>query len=246
AVLMRPGYLGYAYTYTMCYANQHRPWVLGHLWSLSVEEQFYLLWPVALVLGFAWRKRIGFAVLLLAPLARLLFWRAGMHEIDEYFPAVADCLMMGCLLAMYRPQLSKRAGWMQGPWAFGLLALLMFGSQFLLWRVRSEIFFGGLVPLSIAAFLFVAVERADWFLNNRVMNFFGVLSYSLYLWQQPFVNRNRVDWWTAFPTNLLLTLALALVSYFCVEKPFLGLVRHRGATRSQSTMEHAVAESTGD
>jgi peptidoglycan/LPS O-acetylase OafA/YrhL len=246
ALVANPGFLAYAYTYTMCYASQHRPWLLGHLWSLSVEEQFYLLWPIALALGFAWRRRIGLAVLLLAPIARLLFWTAGMHEIDEYFPAVADCLMMGCLLAMYQPQMRQRARWLQGPWVFGILALLMFGSQFLLWRVRLEIFLGGLIPLSIAAFLFAAVERADWFLNNRFMNFFGVLSYSLYLWQQPFLNRNRADWWTTFPLNLLLALGLALMSYFWVEKPFLGLVRHRAATPSRSFGKDAIAEPTGD
>src|SRR5215469_8527111 len=84
ALVVHPGYLLYAYTYTMCYAGQARPWVLGHLWSLSVEEQFYLLWPAALVLGFAVRRRIGWTVVALAPIARLAFWIAGKHDIDEY------------------------------------------------------------------------------------------------------------------------------------------------------------------
>lgn len=224
-LVVHPGYLGYAYTYTMCYASQARPWTLGHLWSLSVEEQFYLVWPAALVLGFAYRRQIGFAVLILAPLARLLFWISGKHEIDEYFPAVADSLMMGCLLAMYRDTLRRRVRWLTHPAVFGALALLTLFSQYLLPWVRLQIFFGGLVPFIIALFLFSAMERADGFLNNRVTSVLGVLSYSLYLWQQPFLNRNSQGWWAAFPLNLLLAIGCAVVSYYVVEKPFLGMYR---------------------
>src|ERR1700724_1408201 len=68
------GYLGYAYSYTMCYAGQGRPWLLGHLWSLSVEEQFYLLWPFALALAFSMRRRVAIVVMFAAPIARLTFW----------------------------------------------------------------------------------------------------------------------------------------------------------------------------
>jgi peptidoglycan/LPS O-acetylase OafA/YrhL len=225
ALIAHPGYLGYAYTYTMCYASQARPWVLGHLWSLSVEEQFYLVWPAALVLGFAYRRQVGVAVFFLAPLARLLFWISGRHEIDEYFPAVADSLMMGCLLAMCQETLRTRIRWLTHPAVFGVLGLLTLFSEHLLPRVRLQIFFGGLVPLIITLFLFSAMERADGFLNNRVTGFLGVLSYSLYLWQQPFLNRNSHQWWTAFPLNLLLAFACAVASYYLVERPFLGMYR---------------------
>jgi peptidoglycan/LPS O-acetylase OafA/YrhL len=227
AIVARPGYLVYAYTYMMCYASQARPWVLGHLWSLSVEEQFYLVWPGALILGFRWRKSIGFAVLLLAPLARFLFWQAGMHEIDEYFPAVADSLIMGCLLAFYREPLKLRFPWLTKTAVFAVLGLLVLFSSHLLPKVRLQIAFGGIVPLIIALFLFSAIERADWFLNNPLTKALGILSYSLYLWQQPFLNRNVHTWWTAFPVNILLALLCALGSYWVVERPFLTLFHSR-------------------
>ena len=198
AIVARPGYLTYAYTYTMCYASQARPWVLGHLWSLSVEEQFYLLWPAALVIGFRVRRTVGFAVLLLAPLARLLFWQHGQHNIDEYFPAVADSLMMGCLLAFYRETLRRKAAWLRNPVVFAVLGLLIMFSDHLLPRVRLQIFLGGLTPLVIALFLFSAIERADWILNNRVTRTVGILSYSIYLWQQPFLNRMSHGSWAEF------------------------------------------------
>src|SRR5665213_127722 len=225
AVVAHPGYLAYAYTYTMCYASQARPWLLGHLWSLSVEEQFYLLWPAALVLGWTYRRRVGIAILLLAPVARLLFWHAGLHEIAEYFPAVADSLMMGCLLAFYQGSIRKKFRWLSRPEVFVVLGLLTLFSQHLLPRVRLQIAFGGLIPFIIALFLYSSMERADWFLNNRVTSFLGILSYSLYLWQQPFLDRRSDQWWTAFPVNLLLALACAVGSYYVVERPFLRIGR---------------------
>jgi peptidoglycan/LPS O-acetylase OafA/YrhL len=50
-----------------------------------------------------------------------------------------------------------------------------------------------------------------------------VLSYSLDLWQQPFLNRHSDAWVNAFPQNLVFALAAALLSYFVVERAFLGL-----------------------
>jgi peptidoglycan/LPS O-acetylase OafA/YrhL len=237
AVIFKPGYLLWAYTYTMCYAGQARPWVLGHLWSLSVEEQFYLLWPAIMVLGFAWRKQAGIVILLLAPVARLLFWNAGMHDIDEYFPAVADNLMMGCLLAFFYPALRQRFAWLTRPAVFALLGILTVFSPHLLPRVRLEIAFGGLIPFIIALFIFAAIERADWFLNNRLTGALGVLSYSLYLWQQLFLDRRQHTWWTAFPVNLLLALACAVASYYVVERPFLGMFRGTGRKTPDSHLK---------
>jgi peptidoglycan/LPS O-acetylase OafA/YrhL len=106
-----------------------------------------------------------------------------------------------------------------------VLGLVMLFSQHLLSRVWAQILFGGVVPLIIGLFLYASMERADWFLNNRVTSFLGVLSYSLYLWQQPFVNRNSDGWWAAFPVNLLLALACAMGSYYIVERPFLRMGR---------------------
>jgi peptidoglycan/LPS O-acetylase OafA/YrhL len=224
AILHYPlGYLRYAYTYTMCYAGQGRPWVLGHLWSLSVEEQFYLFWPLAMAFAFSWRRKAGIAVLLGAPIARLLFWQMGMRDIDEYFPAVADNLAAGCLLACYRSELLLRAPILTRTYVFLPLVALALATPLIALRVREYILLGGLIPILIAVCLFAATERADWALNNRLTGLIGLLSYSLYLWQQPFLNRNSEHWWTAFPVNILLALRCAGASYLLVEKPFLRL-----------------------
>ena len=62
-------------------------------------------------------------------------------------------------------------------------------------------------------------------LNHPWLAFLGVLSYSLYLWQQPFLNRLGTSWINAFPVNVLLAMAAGLISYYAVERPLLNLRR---------------------
>jgi peptidoglycan/LPS O-acetylase OafA/YrhL len=62
-------------------------------------------------------------------------------------------------------------------------------------------------------------------LNWKPIEFVGVLSYSLYLWQQLFLNRDSSAWACTFPQNLLFAVATALGSYFLLEKPLLKLRR---------------------
>jgi len=69
------------------------------------------------------------------------------------------------------------------------------------------------------------------FLNWKPVALIGVLSYSLYLWQQIFLNPNSTAWVNTFPQNLIFAAAAAVTSYFLIEKPLLGL-RHRLHVRS--------------
>jgi peptidoglycan/LPS O-acetylase OafA/YrhL len=59
--------------------------------------------------------------------------------------------------------------------------------------------------------------------NTPVKTATGVLSYSIYLWQQPFLASHQVAWWARVPMSLVLTVAAATVSYFLIERPFLAL-----------------------
>jgi len=58
-------------------------------------------------------------------------------------------------------------------------------------------------------------------LNARLPVWIGTLSYSLYLWQEPFLNRYSSRWYTAFPANLVLAFLAAGISYYCIERPAL-------------------------
>jgi peptidoglycan/LPS O-acetylase OafA/YrhL len=60
-------------------------------------------------------------------------------------------------------------------------------------------------------------------LSFRPLAYIGLLSYSIYLWQNPFFNAHGDTWWTRWPANAVLVTAFAFLSYYLVERPFLVL-----------------------
>ena len=90
-------------TYTVNYLRPYEtPWVIGHIWSLSVEEHFYLLWPLTVVwLGPKRALRALVLVVAASPVLRVALWRAFHDEVNQGFitPTRLDSIGMGCLLA---------------------------------------------------------------------------------------------------------------------------------------------------
>ena len=212
-----------AVTYTSSY--YHGNWVMGHLWSLSVEEQFYLLWPLALLLFFPVRSWMLGAVIASGPPLRILFWLLWGHRGLEYpFPVMMDALAMGCSLALLQPQLNRYAKLIASRWfllvplATGFTPLLQLYSNRLYQVVGLTVMHAG-IALSIEH----AVRKRYALLNLRPVVWLGTLSYSLYLWQQPFLNRQGSGPWSAFPLNLALAMLCAAASYYFVEQPFLAM-----------------------
>jgi len=221
----------YAATYTVSYHLSSTPLVFWHLWSLSVEEQFYLIWPLALLLAYQRRVWVAWLAMIAAAGFRLaMVLNGSTHDfafVHYSFPGTMDSIAAGCLLAIYYPQIRQRWKWMTEsaavaiaiPVTAWILATTCFGdSRIKLVRdVGSTMW--GLVPLLIALSLFVLIERADKILNNPVAATIGVLSYSLYLWQQPFTVSDQHSAWQA----VLMLTGCAVASYRLVEKPMLKL-----------------------
>lgn len=228
--------LFYAGTYTINYRTAlERSWNLGHMWSLSVEEQFYLLWPATLwVLG----KRKGlFAaglVICLVPLIRIGTWKffpEWVPGIKWQFQTVCDSLAIGCLLAGIKPWLEKQA-WLEKMLASNVMLLLPFAAVFMNFyisgRPRLNFLLGqSFINLCLALFIYHCVRHpGQWvgkFLNLRPAVVIGVLSYSIYLWQQLFLNHYSSAFICKFPVNIILTFIAAWLSYSWVERPFLNL-----------------------
>jgi peptidoglycan/LPS O-acetylase OafA/YrhL len=227
-------YILYAATYTINYFSV-RPSDVSHFWSLAVEEQFYALWPVTLfLLG---RKRaisIAAASLLLVPAiraAQMALWPSHQSGIGHEFHTIADCIAVGCVLAGCRDWLWEHKGYRDflTSWKFWFVPCVIattfvFEDQpYIKWLVMVPIFN---VAMALCIDRWTRIPDADpvaWFLNWKPVAFIGIISYSLYLWHRPFVDRYSHHVWNKFPLNIGLAFVVALGSYYLIEKPFLSL-----------------------
>ena len=214
---------------------------LGHTWSLSIEEQFYLLWPIALLalLRFeAVRKRIS-AILVTGIAAcmiyRLALWMGGRTPERLYngLDTRADCLLTGCVLSvmlvfgMIRPDFFTRG-------AVKLAALLV-ALPALVPVFRAEwndpfMFMAGysVVSVSSAVFILAVLSSSSRWLSTaltfRPLVWTGRISYGLYLWHYPvfgYVHTLGLPGPAALAVMYVAVFVVAGLSYYCIERPFL-------------------------
>jgi peptidoglycan/LPS O-acetylase OafA/YrhL len=218
-----------------------------HYWSLAVEEQFYLLWPLML-LFMPRRLRLSLTTLLVvfAPLWRMEVFADGALPIRQMWRTdiVYDTLLIGCLLALLRkgPRTSR---WMNGKILRSPLILIVSVVAFwiaqLPWTTTQVgLSFGAsILNIGIAVAINYVVQGRrfpiDWFLNWSPIVWIGQLSYSLYLWQEFFCYKGSGGnfFVRGFPQNVLLTFACAVVSFYCIERPMARLRRRLEARKGQ-------------
>lgn len=237
------------YNHLLPIATNDDYWFVGHFWTLSLEEQFYLLWPVTLLIAGLIRARyVALFVVLASPVIRVVtyvLWPAARGQIGMMLQTAVDSIMVGCYLALVESEPAAVAFWRRlSSWTWPLLAtvFLLLVSPWMKFRFEGSYTITiGMTLNSVAIALLIGwiVRRPDslWsrVLSTPMLRYVGTRSYSLYLWQQFFLAPGVAAWVFPFPLNMLASLSAAECSYQFVETPFLRMRnRFRGRISSRT------------
>jgi len=221
----------------------------AHSWSLSVEEQFYILFP--LLVGLLVRKGTRFTTVLLATLYVLVIFspnlgkivRVHFHLIDIGFLTHFRYIIGGVLLSLWWKLFGhsiRRTNWL-----FFLAAVTCLLGMAYIQYTRPEAVF-------VAKYFFMFVEPAlitvllGWILYRPVysgvlrlpaMQWLGRTSYSIYLWQQLFTSKSDLYLTVRHPGllgSILLILLCATLSYYFIERPFNAMGRRHIRKRKEA------------
>ncbi|QXC60181.1 acyltransferase [Aquihabitans sp. G128] len=216
--------------------------VLRHAWSLAIEEQFYVIWPLVF-LGLAKLTRfdkrkmlVGLGVCLVASALWMRHLAGGSVDLSRAYYGTdtrGQGLIVGSMMALVlwkdrwdTPRAREVAGWL------GTVALAGLVAMMLLFHDNSRAVYtrGGflLITLTAAVFIFgcARAERGPlaWIFGNKVSRHMGFVSYSFYLWHYPVIvllSPPRLDLtpWLLDSTRVLVALGLAEATYWFLEKP---------------------------
>lgn len=201
---------------------------LLHMWSLGIEEQFYIFAPLALwsLYSHDRKKLILCAVMIFALSFGLSVWQTPLRPSFSFYmlPTRAWELLAGSLLALGCMPNARQTWVNEIGAAFGLT--LIVGSLFL---IDTGMAFPGWVAAAPVAgtALVIAFSPGTWVarvLSLRPIVALGLISYSLYLWHWPVLVLGKQAWIIETTVDHILAIALALVlswaSWRCVEQPF--------------------------
>jgi peptidoglycan/LPS O-acetylase OafA/YrhL len=241
--------IGYVTNWYLIFSQQSyfesvgRPSLLRHLWSLAVEEQFYLVWPLLFAVGMRFLRRRLMLPLMMIGIAASSFLMAALYLPDAdpsriYYgtDTRAAGLLTGAALALvwapwqFRSRASRGKALLLDLIGLGGLAA-MIGAFLWLDEFQPFLYQGGFVLVGLATIMVIAAvvhpqaHLSSALFGRRLLRWIGMRSYGIYLWHWPvfMVTRPQLD--VAMDEGLLLilrivaTLALAELSYTFVETP---------------------------
>jgi peptidoglycan/LPS O-acetylase OafA/YrhL len=223
-------------------------WTTGHLWSIAVEEQFYIVWPI---MFYFFRNNFKQAIiLLLTPILLAPFFRVIDYVNNEnqgfgwlfptpQFLSCFDSLATGCICAFFyfKYTCTIHSFYLKNKFILFTLGFLLILIPAILQKQYICGFFT--VPfantsqnLGFAILLLQSIVSPHSIpyniLNKKIMKFIGMLSFSIYIWQQLFTTPssaflNQEIYFLKFPWFLGCIFLISIISYYLIEKPFLVL-----------------------
>ncbi|MGZ3886220.1 MAG: acyltransferase family protein [Flavisolibacter sp.] len=227
---------------------------LSHFWSLAVEEQFYVLWPVLIffIRGLDNLKKAIYVLLGVALIIRVCTWMLHPEEVEVFYCNTftrMDSLLAGCFLAVH-----LRQGKEISPNIIKLVVLgfttLIVASLAIFGNVRQDNLLFPTIGYSISAAFFAVTLYLlirhetyilPWLKHLKALSFVGKISYGMYVYHLPiylllsYLFSRILDNGTGSPSapaflislgSLLLTVIASTLSFYFLEKPILNLKKH--------------------
>lgn len=238
---------------------------MGHTWSLAVEEQFYLLWPLTFLLLYRCfgigRRAVAATLTLALAVAAWRFWLtwhgSSFQRLYNGFDTRADALLLGCALATgltlvsteFWPVIDRVLKGLAVPVAITLFVLILFVFDY---RGRPYYYIG--IPSSalLGAILVVILIRPintplHHVLERKELTFLGRIFYAMYLWHFPIfmILERDLHWpvWVTAVVGFPLTIAIGTLSYVLIERHFMR-TKARGRTATIDAIVPVAAQST--
>lgn len=249
------------------FENAGAPSPFTHCWSLAIETQFYLIYPILLILLSKARNRGKVFAAVTAVLAMISVVLMGVLYSPDGDPSRvyygtdtrAFSLLIGALAAIQKEYHIIKVKLQGKLWAVigSISVLILIGMMMLISSYSSFLYYGGQAIVSVlAAFVVYAVTVSRSLLNiilgSSILKWIGDRSYSIYLWHYPIIvlmsGGKRAAWWIVI-LEVVLSVGVAELSYRFIETPvrhgiigeYIGIINSRPRNRRERHRQIQVA-----